>query len=112
LVVVVVIDLENNATDIIAICIQLTYLKCGYVATDGDAQSGPIALTANFTFVARDSMTGKSAPVNRFAPETDREKQLFGEKEVQDKLRKRKREELKSGFENGMQKLHAEGLRG
>jgi acyl-coenzyme A thioesterase 9 len=105
------IDLENNATDIISICIQLTYHKCGYAATDGDAQSDPIALTANFTFVAHDSMTGKSAPVNRLTPETEREKQLFGEREAHDKLRKRKREEQKTGFGNGMQKLHAEAER-
>ncbi|GJM99256.1 hypothetical protein PR202_ga16343 [Eleusine coracana subsp. coracana] len=71
------------------------------VDQDGDAQSDPTALTANFTFVARDSITGKSAPVNRLSPETEKEKQLFGEREARDKLRKRKREELKGGLENG-----------
>ncbi|OAY73929.1 Acyl-coenzyme A thioesterase 9, mitochondrial [Ananas comosus] len=60
-----------------------------------------IALTANFTFVARDSKTGKAAPVNRLSPETEREKVLFQEREARDKLRKRKREEQKAGIENG-----------
>jgi acyl-coenzyme A thioesterase 9 len=84
------VDLENNPSDRVSICIQLTYPKCDYIATDGDAQSDPTALTANFTFVARDSVTGKSAPVNRLTPETGREKQLFEEREVCDKLRKRR----------------------
>ncbi|XP_062194175.1 acyl-coenzyme A thioesterase 2, chloroplastic [Phragmites australis] len=81
------------------------------VDQDGDIQSDPIALTANFTFVARDSMTGKSAPVNRLSPETEREKQLFGEREAHDKTRKRKREEQKGGLENGIHKLCAEAER-
>uniref|UniRef100_A0A0E0ETW0 HotDog ACOT-type domain-containing protein n=1 Tax=Oryza meridionalis TaxID=40149 RepID=A0A0E0ETW0_9ORYZ len=81
------------------------------VDQDSDMQSDPIALTANFTFVARDSMTGKSAPVNRLSPETDKEKQLFAEREARDKLRKRKREEQKGVFENGINKLHAEAER-
>lgn len=74
-------------------------------------QSDPIALTANFTFVARDSMTGKSAPVNRLSPETEKEKQLFAEREARDKLRKRKREEQKGVFENGINKLRVEAER-
>ncbi|TVU08912.1 hypothetical protein EJB05_42339 [Eragrostis curvula] len=81
------------------------------VDQDGDSQSDPTALTANFTFVARDSITGKSAPVNRLSPETEREKQLFGEREARDKMRKRKREELKEGLQNGIHKLHAEAER-
>jgi acyl-coenzyme A thioesterase 9 len=105
------VDLENNPSDRVSICIQLTYPKCDYIATDGDAQSDPTALTANFTFVARDSVTGKSAPVNRLTPETGREKQLFEEREVCDKLRKRKRVEHKRGCENGIHKLHAEAER-
>ncbi|XP_006660849.1 acyl-coenzyme A thioesterase 9, mitochondrial [Oryza brachyantha] len=76
-----------------------------------DMHSDLIALTANFTFVARDSMTGKSAPVNRLSPETEKEKQLFGEREARDKLRKRKREEQKGGLENGIHKLHVESER-
>jgi acyl-coenzyme A thioesterase 9 len=68
---------------------------------DDSKPSDPIALTANFTFVARDSKTGKAAPVNRLVPETEKEKQLFNEREARDKLRKRKREEQKKGIENG-----------
>uniref|UniRef100_A0A804MPW7 HotDog ACOT-type domain-containing protein n=1 Tax=Zea mays TaxID=4577 RepID=A0A804MPW7_MAIZE len=83
----------------------------GSVEADGDNQSDPIALTANFTFVARDSKTGKSAPVNRLSPETEREKQLFGESEARDKMRKRKREEQKGGLENGIHRLRAEAER-
>ncbi|KAJ1290436.1 hypothetical protein BS78_02G243000 [Paspalum vaginatum] len=81
------------------------------VDKDGDDRSDQIALTANFTFVARDSKTGKSAPVNRLSPETEREKQLFGEREARDKMRKRKREEQKGGLENGIHKLRAEAER-
>ncbi|CAN6175015.1 unnamed protein product [Urochloa humidicola] len=81
------------------------------VDQDGDNQSDPIALTANFTFVARDSKTGKSAPVNRLSPETEREKQLFSEREARDKMRKRKREEQKGGLENGIHNLRAEAER-
>ncbi|CAN6198552.1 unnamed protein product [Urochloa humidicola] len=81
------------------------------VDQDGDNQSDTIALTANFTFVARDSKTGKSAPVNRLSPETEREKQLFSEREARDKMRKRKREEQKGGLENGIHKLRAEAER-
>ncbi|TKW34153.1 hypothetical protein SEVIR_2G285600v4 [Setaria viridis] len=81
------------------------------VDQDGDNDSDPIALTANFTFVARDSKTGKSAPVNRLSPETEREKQLFSEREARDKMRKRKREEQKGGLENGIHKLRAEAER-
>ncbi|CAM0952451.1 unnamed protein product [Alopecurus aequalis] len=74
-----------------------------------DMQSDPIALTANFTFVARDSVTGKSAPVNRLSPETEREDQLFEEGEAQDKLRKEKREEQKV-HGNVLHKFQAERL--
>ncbi|XP_037441662.1 uncharacterized protein LOC119309863 [Triticum dicoccoides] len=81
------------------------------VDQDGDVQSDPIALTANFTFVARDSVTGKSAPVNRLSPETEREKQLYAETEAQDKVKKRKREEQKGVLEKGVQKLGAEAER-
>ncbi|RLN36274.1 acyl-coenzyme A thioesterase 9, mitochondrial [Panicum miliaceum] len=81
------------------------------VDQDGDNQCDPIALTANFTFVARDSKTGKSAPVNRLSPETEREKQLFSEREARDKMRNRKREEQKGGLENGIHKLRAEAER-
>ncbi|KAG8050527.1 hypothetical protein GUJ93_ZPchr0009g1002 [Zizania palustris] len=80
------------------------------VDQDSNMPSDPITLTANFTFVARDSITGKSAPVNRLSPETEREKQLFREREARDKMRKRKREQ-KGVLENGIDKLHAEAER-
>lgn len=67
-----------------------------------------MALTANFTFVARDSKTGKAAPVNRLSPETEQEKLLCEQAEEKDKLRKRKREEQKRGYETGVHSLHGD----
>ncbi|KAJ8615918.1 hypothetical protein MRB53_035290 [Persea americana] len=66
----------------------------------------PIALTANFTFVARDSKTGKAAPVNRLKPETEQEKQQMEEGDTRDRLRKKKREEQRR--ENGVHSLHGD----
>ncbi|XP_019176773.1 PREDICTED: acyl-coenzyme A thioesterase 9, mitochondrial-like [Ipomoea nil] len=57
--------------------------------------SDSLALTANFTFVARDSVTGKSAPVNQISPETEDEKLLWGEAEERNKMRKKPRGEQK-----------------
>ena len=75
--------------------------------------SDSVALTANFIFVARDSKTGKAAPVNRLSPETAHEKLLFVQAEARSNLRKRKREGEKRDFENGeknrLQALLAEG---
>ncbi|MQM08869.1 hypothetical protein Taro_041730 [Colocasia esculenta] len=71
-------------------------------------QTDPIALTANFTFVARDSKTGKSAPVNRLAPETEFERKLLEDGEIRDKLRKKKREDQKREVEKGGHIFHAE----
>ncbi|XVF21242.1 hypothetical protein REPUB_Repub12eG0073300 [Reevesia pubescens] len=74
------------------------------------ADSG--ALTANFIFVARDSKTGKAAPVNRLSPETEHEKFLFEEAEARSKLRKKKRvdrRELENGETNRLEALLAEG---
>ncbi|KAK9282247.1 hypothetical protein L1049_005161 [Liquidambar formosana] len=72
-----------------------------------------VALTANFIFVARDSKTGKAAPVNRLSPETDQEKLLFEEAEARHKLRKMKRGGDRREFENGevnrLEALLAEG---
>lgn len=56
---------------------------------------------ANFTFVARDSKTGKSAPINQLSPETEQEKLLWTEAEERSKLRKEKRPNRKKNFENG-----------
>lgn len=70
--------------------------------------SDSFALVANFTFVARDSKTGKSAPVNQVSPETEREKLLWEEAEERNKLRKKKRAEHKKDFENeDMDRLNA-----
>ncbi|KAM0947214.1 putative thiolester hydrolase [Dioscorea sansibarensis] len=67
--------------------------------------SDSVVLTATFTFVARDSKTGKSAPVNRLLPETDNENKLFEEREERDKLRKRKRDDQMES-ERGGRKLN------
>ncbi|CAL9057869.1 unnamed protein product [Musa banksii] len=75
---------------------------------DNSESSDPSALTATFIFVARDSKTGKSAPVNRLLPETEQEKLLFKEAEARDKIRKGKREEQKRTFENGGHSLHGD----
>lgn len=68
---------------------------------EGSDDSDLVALTANFVFVARDSKTGKAAPINRFSPETEREKLLFEEAEARSKLRKQKRGEERREIENG-----------
>lgn len=57
--------------------------------------SDAVALTANFTFVARDSKTGKSAIINQISPETGKEKLLWREAEERNKLRKKKKGEQK-----------------
>ncbi|XP_028104382.1 acyl-coenzyme A thioesterase 9, mitochondrial-like isoform X1 [Camellia sinensis] len=71
-----------------------------------------IALTANFIFVARDSKTGKAAPVNRLSPETEQEKLLYEEAEAR-KLKKRKRgydrKEIENGEVDRLKSLLAEG---
>lgn len=65
--------------------------------------SESVALTANFIFVARDSKTGKAAPVNRLSPETEQEKLLYEEAEARNELRKRKRGVGRKEFdENGV----------
>ncbi|KAM4105748.1 hypothetical protein ACB094_04G015700 [Castanea mollissima] len=59
-----------------------------------------LSLIANFSFVARDSNTRKSAPVNQVLPESEQEKILWEEAEERNKLRKKKRAERKKDFEN------------
>lgn len=76
--------------------------------------SESVALTANFIFVARDSKTGKAAPVNQLSPETEQEKLLYKEAEARNELRKRKRGVERKGIdENGvvnrLEALLAEG---
>ncbi|QCD83076.1 acyl-CoA thioester hydrolase [Vigna unguiculata] len=55
------------------------------------------ALVAKFTFVARDSATGKAAPINQVSPENEEERLLWEEAEERNKLRKRKNQEQKHG---------------
>ncbi|KAL2470125.1 Thioesterase/thiol ester dehydrase-isomerase superfamily protein [Abeliophyllum distichum] len=62
--------------------------------------SESIALTANFTFVARDSKTGKSALINHVSPETEKEKLLWKEAEERNKMRKKKKQEQKKEIDN------------
>ncbi|GAB4858904.1 Acyl-coenzyme A thioesterase 4, mitochondrial [Ancistrocladus abbreviatus] len=62
---------------------------------DSSEKSDPVALVANFTFVARDSETGKSAPINQISPEIEQEKLLWEEAEARNKKRKMKRAEQK-----------------
>lgn len=61
-----------------------------------------VALTANFTFVARDYKTRKAAPINHLAPQTAQEKQLFAEGEARDEKRKRERQLQLSGGGSGL----------
>ncbi|KAK4803850.1 hypothetical protein SAY86_003667 [Trapa natans] len=76
--------------------------------------SDSLALTANFTFVARDPKTEKSAPINQISVETAREKHLQEEAEERNKLRKRMKS-LKRGSDDcekdltRLQMLLAEG---
>ncbi|KAI3723489.1 hypothetical protein L2E82_35104 [Cichorium intybus] len=58
------------------------------------------ALIANFTFVARDSKTGKSAIINQITPETEKEKSIWQEAEERNKLRKKRRLQQKKEIEN------------
>ncbi|XP_031286128.1 acyl-coenzyme A thioesterase 9, mitochondrial-like [Pistacia vera] len=63
-------------------------------STEDTADSSEnIALVANFTFVARDSKTGKSSPLNQILPETEKEKLLWEEAEQRNKMRKQKKAE-------------------
>ncbi|KAM3289286.1 acyl-coenzyme A thioesterase 2, chloroplastic [Capsicum chacoense] len=52
-----------------------------------------VSLTANFTFAARDSKTGKSAKINPILPENINEKLLWQEAEERNKMRKKKKEQ-------------------
>lgn len=58
-----------------------------------------VALLVNFTFVARDSETGKSAAVNHLFPETAQEKLLWEEAEQRNKMRKKMKAEKKRDIE-------------
>ncbi|XP_050203958.1 acyl-coenzyme A thioesterase 2, chloroplastic-like [Mercurialis annua] len=78
-------------------------------STEGTSDThDSLALVANFTFVARDSKTGKSAPVNQISPETEQEKSLWEEAEERNKLRKQKRAESKlDTYDRDMERLKA-----
>ena len=60
-------------------------------------EPGP-SLTADFTFVARDSVTNKGAPVNPLVPETDEQRDLF---ERTARRVEAKRARMRSERENG-----------
>ncbi|KAG5080016.1 hypothetical protein GLYMA_02G139600v4 [Glycine max] len=65
------------------------------------------ALVANFTFVARDSTTGKAAAINQISPESEQERLLWEEAEERNKLRKRKNQEEKHGESEDTARLKA-----
>lgn len=90
--------------------IQLEVLQPSQGASE---KSDPLALVADFTFVAQDAESGKSAPINQIVPETAREKLLWEKAEARNKLRKIKRTEQKNEIDNKdmnrINKLLAEG---
>ncbi|BBN07940.1 acyl-coenzyme A thioesterase 9 [Marchantia polymorpha subsp. ruderalis] len=69
--------------------------------TEEEATEDDIALIANFTFVARDSVTKKAAQVNRLQPESVAEKKLFQEGEGRDERRKARMKDLSEGMRVG-----------
>ncbi|KAB5515776.1 hypothetical protein DKX38_026424 [Salix brachista] len=78
----------------------LLQVKLAEVVVGATNPSDAVALVANFTFVARDTKTGKSAIVNQISPETDKEKLLWEEAEERNKMRKKKKAEKKRDPEN------------
>lgn len=71
------------------------------VRAEEEATEDDIALIANFTFVARDSVTKKAAQVNRLQPESVAEKKLFQEGEGRDERRKARMKDLSEGMRVG-----------
>lgn len=69
-------------------------------SADNQDPSKSVALVANFTFVARDAKTGKSAPVNQILPETEQEKLLWKEAEDRNKMRKKNKADKQLNIEN------------
>ncbi|KVI08165.1 hypothetical protein Ccrd_013464 [Cynara cardunculus var. scolymus] len=66
------------------------------------------ALVANFTFVGRDSKTGKSATINQIMPETEKEKLLWQEAEERNASRKKRRMQLKNfDYEREAERINA-----
>lgn len=78
--------------------IQLEVIQSNQDTSD---PSDSLALIANFTFVARDSKTGKSAIINQISPDTEKERLLWEEAEERSQIRKKKRGEQKWGIDNG-----------
>ncbi|CAO2838283.1 unnamed protein product [Amaranthus hypochondriacus] len=80
---------------------------------DTSQKADPLALVANFTFVARDAETGKSAPINQIFPETEQEKLLWEQAESKNKMQKLRRVEQKGKTDhqdpNRIDELLAEG---
>ncbi|KAL3687420.1 hypothetical protein R1sor_013729 [Riccia sorocarpa] len=70
-------------------------------ASDKQVTEDDVALIANFTFVARDSVTRKAAQVNRLEPVTEEEKKLFDEGEARDERRKLRKKEFIEGLRAG-----------
>ena len=54
-------------------------------------EENAVALVANFRFVARDSKTGKAAPINQLAPQTEEEKILYADEQQYDEWQKKRR---------------------
>ncbi|XP_023743393.1 acyl-coenzyme A thioesterase 2, chloroplastic [Lactuca sativa] len=77
-------------------------LEVTQLSIDSTVITETVALSANFIFVARDSKTGKAAPVNRLSPQTETEKSLYKEADARNVMRKLKKGE-KKGIENGEQ---------
>ncbi|KAL4587889.1 hypothetical protein LXL04_000765 [Taraxacum kok-saghyz] len=75
-------------------------LEVTQLSTDSTVITETVALSANFIFVARDSKTGKAAPVNRLQPQTEIEKSLYKEADERNVIRKSKKGE-KKGIGNG-----------
>lgn len=88
-------------------------LEVSQSSNEAPHQPDQSALTANFTFVARDSRTGKSAPINQILPESEKEKLLWEEAEERNKMRKAMRLEQNRDREgegvNRLNELLAEG---
>lgn len=66
-----------------------------------DTDDSNVALEANFTFVARHSKTGKSAPVNQIKPETEKEKLLWEAADKRNKMRRNRRGQHKIDAASG-----------
>lgn len=99
---------------VLSILVVLVALMQVLYFAEGSNALDVVALTANFIFVARDSKTGKAAPVNHLSPETEQEKVLYEEAEARNNLRKRKRgdaarREFDNGEANRLQTLLTEG---